>query len=149
MSKKELKEVGAEPKGFNFNKAFMTDKKKELEGLWTDISMGGEQMEIMLARRNNKNAMNYQRALLRKHEVVLKPNDDKANELFMKITYMVIARCVILDWKGVIIDGDIIPYSEEVCVQLLEFQDFYNLIEEVSGGMEIFRADKNAKILGN
>lgn len=145
--KKEVETT--ESKGFDFNKAFQTDTEKELDGSWTTISMGGEEMKIMLARKDNTKAQSYLRALLRINEHRLKANDDKANLLFMDLRRKVIARCIILDWDGVIIDDNIIPYDEKTCVKLLKFVDFFELVESASGDMEIFRAESNAKILGN
>ena len=144
-----MNEVIETPEGFNFNSAFQTDPKKELDGSWTTLTLGGEDMEIMLARKDNNRATSYLRELLKVNEVALAPNDEKANELFLTIRKKVMARCIILDWKNVIVDGSIIPYDEETCFKLLKFTDFFNLVDLRSGTFSVFRAKSNEKILKN
>lgn len=137
------------PEGFDFNKAFQTDTEKELDGAWTTLTIGGDTMQIMLARKDNNRASSYFRTLLRNNDVALKPDDEKANKLFMEIRRKVIARCIIMDWKEVLVDGNETPYSEEICVKLLEFPDFFHAVEMASGDFAVFRAQEDCKILGN
>lgn len=135
--------------GFNFNEAFQTNITKELEGAWTTISIGGNDLHIMLARKDNSRATSYLRELLKVNEVALKPDDEKANDLFLELRKKVMARCIILDWKDLSIDNQIQPYSEEICLKLLKFNDFYNQVDFSSADFAIFRADQNEKILKN
>ena len=144
-------EVQEQPaaKGFNFNKAFQSDPDKELNGSWTTITVGDDTLQIMLARKDNEKATAYFRNLLRVNERQLEPDDDAANRLFQDIRRRVIARCIIKDWKNLIIDGQDTPYSEEVCLELLKFKDFMDAVEIASGDFSVFRASELEKILKN
>jgi hypothetical protein len=148
-TKSEVKSKVKKPEGFNFNKAFQTDAKKELDGAWTTLSMGGDSMKIMLARKDNNRASSYFRTLLRANDAALKPDDEKANELFLALKRKAIARCIVLDWDELLVDGKETPYSEAICERLLEFPDFLHAVEMVSSDFSIFRAEEDCKILGN
>jgi len=136
-------------KGFNFNKAFQSDPDKEVMGGWTTLKVGGDEMQIKLARTGNANSQNLLRTLLKENERALEPNDDEANKLFLELTKEVMAKYIVIDWKDVLVDGKKFPHSESNCLILLEYVDFYRAVERAAGDFNVFRAKVNDKILKN
>jgi len=127
---------------FDLKKQFATSEVLEIEGVWEDLDKGEEGEDapgILVARVGNKAYLKeYQkvpRGLRRQLEQGTLP--EGAGE---QIINKLLAKTILLDWRGIQDDGVEVSYSfESALAKLTEYKDFRELVWEVGNSMERFR----------
>ena len=110
-------------------KQFKTDKAKEEEGIWEDL---GEGCSVLVARWGNpKMQKEYQRypRTIRTRIEGGQASDAQADEIMSSI----IAKTVLLDWKGLKEDEQEVEFSAEEAKRILQdYPDFRTIVFEIS-----------------
>lgn len=133
------------------------DPLKEAEGAWITID---DETSVKVARMFN---VNYVAAL---EKVAKTRNISPANRTSLIMgearageesqedkdaLTRVIADTILLDWKGLKIDGKDVPYSPEKCFEVLanpDYLEFRRFVLTASDNAEYFRAEEVRKSLG-
>lgn len=138
------------PKGFNFNEAFVTDKKLETEGAWDEIYMDGGSLAVLVARKGNLNYNRMLRSKMARNKGKLEREDQSASDLFDKIRSEVMAKTILLGWGTLIVSGEIWEYSVVNAERLLNLsKDFKEQIDAISDSFELYKEDQGEEIQGN
>lgn len=128
----------------DLKKVFGTNKKKELEGVWVD---GPDGAKFLIARAGNANFSKLAAELMKPHRKLIqmgKADDKVLTEIAAEIT----SRTVLLDWKGVLDDGKVVPYSQEAAKsRLIEYTDFADMVSGFAQQISLFQdEDREAEI---
>lgn len=119
----------------SFLNKYKTDKKAEVEGVWIEIDTG---VELRIARLNNEKAKELRRSLEKPYRN-FQSVPDKVNEDIMR---KVVARTVLLDWRGMTDGSGAVAYSAEKAEELfVEYPDFLNDVVSVSLAREAFQTE--------
>lgn len=138
----------------NLHAIFATDRSKEEDGVWIPVN-AFQGLEIKIRRLKSdavmkafekKMAENYGEGEFRKKQSEAS-KDTKIGEevLILQLS------CALIDWKGLLdTDADIedgeeypeIPYSEELCLTLLQMRDFREFVYQHASDRDAFR-EKN------
>jgi len=126
--------------GFDLKTEFGTDEKKEIEGVWEDM---GDGFSIKIARANNPNYDKWFTRLTKGIKRQLR-NDTVPEEKSRAIMIQIMAKTILLDWKGMFEDGKEVKYSEKEAVRVLtEYKDFRTTITEMSSSITLFRMEED------
>lgn len=129
--------------------AFATDSKAEKEGTYTRLPRCGD-TEFLIARIPNPAYKRLLSSLYKKHRAVLESKGDEAENKSNEIMAEVLAKTVLLGWKGEMnIKGVMTPYSEKAALVMLGLSDFRDLVTEAASDFSTFLADKDAEDAGN
>ncbi len=115
--------------------SFKTDEALEEQG--KEIEIGGGSF-LTIARENNRTYKRIMRAELEAHKETLALENDESEELFIKILIKVMARSVLLGWRGTKFKGENLPYSVANAAMLLEIKDFREMVQAQSKRMANF-----------
>ena len=125
---------------FDIRKEFLTDEKKEIEGVWESI---GEGCSIKVARANNPNYNKWFTRLTKPVRRQLR-NDTLPEKKSEQILIKLMAKTILLDWEGMYEGGVELEYSEENAIRLLtEYKDFRQQVDDLSKSIELFRAEED------
>jgi hypothetical protein len=120
----------------DLKKTFGYDKAKAADGVWVDL---GNDTTIKIAKLGTNQ---YQLALMRhtrKHQAQLRSGYVDP-ELAADITANTLADAILLDWKNMMEDDKIIPYSRANAYRLLkEYADFRTLVEQYANDRDLFQ----------
>jgi len=130
---------------------FKTDTALEDDGVWTTIDAASD-AEIRIARIGNRRYRETMARRLKPYRRALRAGslDESVSE---RITAEVLAETVLLDWRGLSVGGDPLPYSRETARDLLldpGYRDFRDLVVELAGELDLYRerdleeAEKNS-----
>ena len=117
------------------------DSAKDAEGVWVNI---GDGAEIKVARIGTKEYNKVVKAVTGPHRTAIERgymNDEEADKLSAKI----FSQAVLLDWKGIQIDGVEVPYSQEKAAEILgnpDFSEFRGLVSDEAHKMDNFRQNE-------
>jgi hypothetical protein len=119
-----------------FLNKYKTDKTAEVAGVWVEIDAG---VEWKVARLNNEKARTERRNLEKPYRNFQTIPDHVNEEILRKV----VARAVLLDWKGVTgDDGKEIPYTPETAEKLFkELPDLLNDVVSLAMARETFQAE--------
>ena len=113
--------------GFDLSKEFAINISAEEEGIWEDLGGGAG---LLIASIRNKKFREVFQALpetLRKR--ASRNTADQDRELMSPI----MAKTLLLDWRGIADEGKEIPYSvENASAYLLKYPRFYELVSQLS-----------------
>jgi len=121
-------------------RSYKTDLTVSEEGVWVDM---GEGCQLLVARKGNQKFARKLKALIKPYQRQIDMNtmsDDLANKLLAEA----MAYGILLDWKGLKLDGKEIKYSPEKAQELLndpELIDFRNAVDQLSDDREQFRTE--------
>lgn len=127
-------------------KAFATNAKKENEGVWIP---GPDGAEFLIARMGNENFKKLSTELAKPHRRLIQLNrlDDK---IVQEITAEVMARTILLGWKGVKEAGKPVEYSPETAKRwLLAYKDFAEFISGVAATQSLYQDELEEAAAGN
>ena len=125
---------------FDIKKEFLTDEKKEIEGVWESI---GEGCNIKVARANNPNYNKWFTRLTKPVRRQLR-NETLPEKKSEQILIKLMAKTILLDWEGMYEGGVELEYSEENAIRLLtEYKDFRQQVDDLSKSIELFRAEED------
>lgn len=119
---------------------FKTDTALEDEGVWTTIDAASD-AEIRIARIGNRRYRETMAKRLKPYRRALRAGtlDDSVTE---RLTAEVLAETVLLDWRGLTVDGAPLLYSRERARDLLldpAYRDFRDLVVELAGELDLYR----------
>jgi hypothetical protein len=122
----------------DLRKAFGVDATLEREGF--ELHLGGGAY-ITLARAGGGN-VRYERAVT-KHLAPHRAARDAGtleNAMADTILHNVYADAVVLDWRGIELDGEPLPYSRDNAYKLLhELPDLWRIVQDAAGKLANFR----------
>jgi len=130
-------------------KKFATNKNKEVDGIWHDL---GDGLSVLVARARNTKYIAELRLRMKPYQNRLQRNDSTMEEIAEKVITEVMAKTILLDWKGMENDGKKFPYSYENCVAVLsdkKYTDFRELIEGLADDMSAYRDEEKDSIVKN
>lgn len=118
---------------------FRTNKSLENEGAWTDLAGDAR---VKLARIGNRRYRDMLQAKLKPHRRAIRAGtlSDEVTEALMT---EVIVETVLLDWENIELNGVVVPFSRDAALDILgdpEMKDLRNMIVELAGDMELYRA---------
>lgn len=126
-----------------------TDAALEEDGVWTEVPLFGEMLNMRIARLGNK-------AFERAQEARQKPyvNQIRAGTLSVEIQEKILIECVarhiVKDWRDLTRGGEDFPYSVENAVWLLSSnRDLLNAVVRLSGEAERYRQQQIETDAGN
>lgn len=126
------------------------DPKKSNEGVWVDLY--GTGVEFLLARHNNRNAVNARLAAdasMYKELRDAKGDDLDALQEKLRISQArVLADHVLLDWKGMEFEGET-KYTPELAFRLLSnpaYEEVFQFVIRESINNEHFRLENEQEI---
>lgn len=115
---------------------FAVNETRENEGTWMEMG----DAEFLIARSGNKNYARMLTKAVERHKRALDRKDDAADKLSDQIMIDVVAKTILLDWKGVGYQGKELPYSEANAKMLLGIKDFRRQILELADDFDAFKA---------
>jgi hypothetical protein len=122
----------------DLKKDFSTNKKLEDEGVWIDI---GDGAKLKIARAGNKqsNALSKQLAKPYMAQITYgKLSDEVATQIGVEV----MAKAILLDWKGIQYDGADLPYSVDNAIKLLtELPDFRDYVSQMANDRKTFQRE--------
>lgn len=136
----------------DFFATYSTDNKLEQEGKWFDWGGG---IELLIARGNNAKftRMINKQYEAHKHTLDLKDTPDQiaaAEDRSHKIMAYVMARSVLLGWKGnVTYGGELLTYTTESAEKLLLLKEFQKEVARKADDYRNFRIKTEEEDLGN
>lgn len=130
----------------DFKKIFVTNKKKEEEGVW---QAGPEDSEFLVARAGNPKFMKLSGELLKPYRKLIqmgKADDKIINGIVAEVT----SRAVLLGWRK-LKDGDVeVPYTtEEAKRRLLESPDFAEFIAALAQQVAAYQDEEQEAAVKN
>lgn len=130
----------------DIKKQFGTNSSKEIEGAWIDL---GEGASLKVARLGNKENRALIQKLTTPHRVALR-NGKLGEDLVEKITIEAMAATILLDWKGIELDGKALPYSRDNAIKLLtEYKDFREQVSAFAADIALFQDEEEAAAVKN
>lgn len=130
----------------DLKKAFATNKKKELDGVWVKAEDGAQ---FLIARYNNTKAEKLTGELMRPHRRRARLGT-LPDEIQRDVSFSVLANAVLLDWKGVQVDGKDVSFSPELAKKMFdEIPDFADFIAGFSMDVTLFQDRAEAERQGN
>ncbi|WP_298983487.1 hypothetical protein [uncultured Roseibium sp.] len=126
--------------------SFRTDKKLEVDGVWFDFD---EDTSVKVARGNNVHFTKLLTKLSKPVQALARTGnlpEDKASEIVAKA----MAETILLDWKGIKLDGKVVKYSVENAAKILkDLPDFRDLINELANDRAAFAEEIAEESKGN
>lgn len=123
-------------------KAYGTDQKKVLDGVWKDIALIPG-MRVKIAKAGNTEASKLVRALYKPYSRMLAAGQELPREKEDEINNIVLSKTILKDWEGVpSTDGSEIPFSYENAMTLLGNKNLAALKEEIMQHADDFAAYK-------
>lgn len=127
---------------------FKTDNKLEEEGSWVQV---GKDAKIKVARIRNKKYLKLFKRLAAPYKSSIRKGsleDSVADDILNKC----IAETVLLDWKGLSVEGSELEYSSEEAYKILsnpEYKDFKDMVVEIADDMEVFKNNEEEEDIKN
>lgn len=126
---------------------FKTDADLEAEGAWIDI---GEGASVKIARYQNPKHKRVLDRLNRPHRATLNAGRRLPDDVAEKILIDSFVEAVLLDWRGLTIDGQPFHYSKENALKVLtDMRDFRDLVANHALQAENFRRESTETAAGN
>lgn len=123
---------------FDVFEKFATDETKEECGVVVSV---GDGVSLTIARANNSGFLKLiQEEADRVAEKSVSLSDAAAEELDKEAMLVVLAKTVLLGWKGVAYKGKSIKYSIDNAAMLLKHKDFRKLVMEHANNFEHYKA---------
>lgn len=123
---------------FDLFAEFATDEAAETGGTW----MQYKGQDFLIARSGNRNYGKLLTKLVNKNQRVLDQQDDHADSASDDIMVEVIAKTILLGWKGEMIvekGGSPVAYSLDSATKILRVKDFRAQVMKMADDREQFR----------
>lgn len=122
----------------DLKKDFSTNKKLEDEGVWIDI---GDGAKLKIARAGNKQANAVSKQLAKPYMAQIQYGK-LSDEVATQIAVEVMAKAILLDWKGIQYDGQEMPYNTDNAIKILtELPDFRDYVSQVANERKTFQRE--------
>lgn len=117
-------------------KTFGVDKKAAEGGKWFPLAEDGS---VKVARLNNAAFKAEAVRLQKPHLAQLRVSRVDNVELLDRITIEATAKTILVDWKDITMNGEVVPYSVEKAIELLtDYPDFREAISLLAVERENF-----------
>jgi len=136
-------------KGFNFDKAFVTNQDLEEQGAWDEIYMDGESLKVKVARKGNHHYKKMMRNELMKNKRKLDRDDQGAIDLFERITIRVMAQTILLGWGELLVNGEQFEYSRDNAEFVLRNEDFRKEVDAISESFDLYKSQDDEEVEKN
>lgn len=126
----------------DIGKTYGVNATLEIEGVWSDI---GDGASVKVARAGNSAYIAAIRKLMKPHRLTLRKGS-LPDDLADKIGIQAMSETILLDWKGIILDGKPFEYSTTNAVTVLtKYKDFREQIVELAAELSLYQeeAEKN------
>ncbi len=128
-------------------KAFATNEKDELEGIWKEL---GDGAAIRVARADNVEYTAFIRRKLapyRSSVGLASLTDEESRDIFMEA----MATFILLDWRNLQDEPGVdFPYSvENALLMLVKYKEFYKIVDVVSKDITNYRERAIAEVQEN
>lgn len=125
----------------NLDSFFKTSKTKEQEGTWFPVT---KDVQFKMKRFGGWNSKEIQKVVAAHHAPHSKQlalgilSEEKERQLHTKA----FVESTIVDWSGIIIDGEAVPFSVELAVQtLVEMPDLLEALIKEASDKDNFKED--------
>lgn len=125
------------------------DQNKANDGVWEPY--GGTDFECKIARTGNQRYQQEVTKLRQDRRVRRALSSNDINERQQALAPL-IAKYILVDWRGLTSKGKEVPYSEAKAAEMLaspDFQDLFLWVVTVSGDGELYRVDLEEDDQGN
>ena len=113
-----------------------TDEKAEVDGVWEDLGSGAK---IKIARLGNPKYNRRLKALLKPHKRAIRA-DSLEPKIMDDAIYTALSETVIIDWKGIAVDGKEIKFSKANALKLLREEKYFrDLVSDCSQDASLFK----------
>lgn len=130
----------------DFRKAFVTNSKREIEGVVLPLAEG---VTLRVARFNNPRMEEHMQRIGKPYARSIKMGTFPPQEM-RKLMAKAMSHHVLLDWTGLEEDGKPLAYSPEAAERLLlESRDFFDLVFEAANEQQNFRDEGVEAASGN
>lgn len=125
----------------NLDSLFKSDSNLEKDGVWFKVS---EDVSFLIRRFGGSNSQKVKLALAKYHKP--KARLIELDQLSIEETAVIMAKvfcdACLVDWKGVEIDGQEVPYTFENGVDLFtKLPELFQTLHSYSSGFESFKED--------
>lgn len=117
---------------------FRTNKEWELNGVWVDL---GDGAQVKVARHGNPNHKRVVRELLKPYKQQVR-NETLSDEIAERIQKDALIECLLLDWRGIELDGEELPFNRENVAKALQIEDFYNDVRFLTESFATFQSEE-------
>ena len=119
-------------------KAFATDEKLEIEGRWVPFN---SETSFKIARAYNKHFSRMFQREFKANRLALEAKGAEAEKLADDIMCRVMAKTILLDWKGPLSIGgeDLGKYSEDGAVKALKLKEFRAWVQGRADDTDAFK----------
>lgn len=127
---------------------FGTDPTKSVEGVWHEVGKG---VRVKVARLSNPKAVAMRDRLLKPY-AKLSRKGKLPDDVIEDVARKVMAEHVLVDWEGIELDGEPLPYSKENVIKVLadeSLADFYDFVAELANDADSYREELDEAAAGN
>jgi len=122
----------------DLNKEYLTDEKKEEEGVWEDFGNG---CEVLIASASNQKYEDYLTEVTKPYLKQMRRGTFPKEKL-KKITIKAMAKHIVLGWKHLFIGKKEIKYSEENAIMVLtKFKRFREDVSDFAQAIDGYKAE--------
>jgi hypothetical protein len=125
----------------NLDSLFKTDNALEKEGVWFMVS---EEAGFLVRRFGGANASKVKQAIAKYYKPYSRQveNGTIAAEKEKEILVTSFVEASMVDWKGIEIDGEIVPYSREVAIKFFcALPELFEAIYSYATAVESYKED--------
>lgn len=129
----------------DIRKLFGVNKAKETEGAWVPIG-GGIEVKVKRAGQANKEFAAEQMKMLKPFSKQIAMNTMDMDVL-RQINAKLFAKHVIVDWRGISEDGEVVPFSKEKFLEYAnEMPDFFSDVFAAATELQNFQDAEDADL---
>lgn len=131
---------------------YKTNKNFEMKGVWFDIKGGAS---FLIKRMGGQNSSTIKKITAAKYKPYTRQlqADTLSEEIADRLSLEIFVEVAVLDWKGIIIDGEETPFSKEKCVELFQnLPELADTLLKYATNVEYFKeelAEEYAEDVGN
>lgn len=127
---------------------FTTDINLEEDGKWIELD---ETSSIRVARLGNSKYKEKFTAISAPYLTAIRSktlSDSVADKLLAES----LGYTVLVDWKGLTIDGEAIPYSNKTATEILldpKYKDFREMVVNIATDMDVYKKQQDEELVKN
>jgi hypothetical protein len=125
---------------------FQTDEQAEVEGVWVPLSTTAR---LKIARIGNARHPACLKRISTPHVRPGMRMSDIDDEMFDKLTREAMAESILVGWENILWKGEVLPYSKENALRVLQVKDFFTLVLTAANSIEHFRVARIAELEKN
>lgn len=125
----------------NLDAMFKTDKNLEKEGVWFEVADG---VKFLIKRFGGANSEAVKKAMAKYYKPHAKMVERGIMPVHKEVEIMakVFVDVCLIDWEGVEIDGEIVPFNKEKAVEFFcGLPELLDTLMEYAQGQESFKED--------